>query len=240
MIELVKKNWTEKDFDEFEKYLYSLKGNEKEIEFEKKIVNTNLDCLAIKVKDIKYIVSEISKGNYISYIDLFKINNHTESIILGNLICKIKDFENFKTLLTKYANVVDNWASCDCIKVKIKDKDLEKYFLLAEKLINSKKEFATRIGFRILFNFINTNYLSKILNILNNLNTDKYYVKMICAWLLCECFIKKRDETLIFFNNNTCDNFIINKSISKCHDSFRVNKQDKKLLNTFKKNIVNK
>ena len=68
-----------------------------------------------------------------------------------------------------------------------------------------------------------------------NKDENEYYVNMSAAWLLCECFIKQREATLKYFKNNTTNNFIINKAISKCRDSFRVSIEDKKLLVTFKR-----
>ena len=64
----------------------------------------------------------------------------------------------------------------------------------------------------------------------------EYYVNMACAWLLAECFIKFRNETLHFLEQNTLNDFIVNKGIQKCRDSFRVSDEDKDLLLKFKRN----
>ena len=58
---------------------------------------------------------------------------------------------------------------------------------------------------------------------------------MINAWLVCELFIKRREKTLKFLQNNRLNSFTINKAISKCRDSFRVSNADKKMLLDFKK-----
>ena len=65
------KKWDKIHIKEFEVYLESIKGSEKEIEFERSIVNTQLPCLGIKAPVIEKIVKEMLKGNYISYLDLF-------------------------------------------------------------------------------------------------------------------------------------------------------------------------
>jgi hypothetical protein len=63
----------------------------------------------------------------------------------------------------------------------------------------------------------------------------EYYVNMINAWLICELFIKKREETIEFLKDNKLNKFTINKAISKCRDSYRVSKEDKEMLLKFKK-----
>lgn len=234
-MKLNKQIWLEPDFKEYENYLLSLKGSEKECEFEKRIINTKLECLGIKSNVIKQIIKEIYKGNFESFVEGFKMNNYNQTIILGSLICKIKDFNKFKMLLTKYAENVDNWASCDCLKFDIKN-DFENYFSLAFELLSSKKEFVRRIGVKILFNYIQTSYYSSVLQYLSNLsNENKYYTQMAWSWFLCEGFIKNREKTLSFFVNNNCNSFIVNKAISKCNDSFRILDKDKILLKKYRK-----
>jgi hypothetical protein len=67
-----------------------------------------------------------------------------------------------------------------------------------------------------------------------------YYINMIIAWLLCESFIKNRDITLTYLKNNNLNDFVINKMISKCRDSYRVSKGDKEMLLQFKRKICQK
>ena len=89
----------------------------------------------------------------------------------------------------------------------------------------------------ILFKFIdNDYYIDKVYDTLNKFyNETEYYVNMMSAWLLCELFIKRRDKTIKFLENNTLNKFTINKSISKCRDSFRVSIEDKEFLLNFRR-----
>ncbi len=58
---------------------------------------------------------------------------------------------------------------------------------------------------------------------------------MAAAWLLCELFIKYRNETLEYIKHTKVNNFIFNKFISKCNESYRVSNEDKKYLKSLKK-----
>lgn len=233
---LIKNIWTETDIDNLEKYLQTLSKGTDKAKWEQKIVNTNLPCLAIDSKQVESIAKEIAKGNFISYIDLFPFNNHTETVILGSLICKIKDFEQFEFYLDKYANKVDNWASCDTLKFDVQKSNEQKFFALAKKYMQSSQPFVRRIGIRILFKFIsNEKYVDEIYRLINNFESEQeYYVNMAISWLLCELFIKQRDRTIKYLQHNRLNNFVINKMVSKCNDSFRVPIDDKLWLKSFK------
>ena len=230
-----KNNWEEKDKLEFDNYLLSIK-NENKILWTTKIINAKKQVLAIKTPVLKKIVKEISKGNFISFLDL-NINTFYENdVINGNLICKIKDFDLQKKYLDKYILGIDNWASCDLLSFDVLGRE-EKYFNLAKDYLKSDKPFIRRVGFKILFEFVkDCYYVDKLFEILNSFSTEsEYYVNMIISWLVCELFIKQREKTIAFLNTNNLNAFQINKAISKCRDSFRVSSEDKNMLLKYKK-----
>lgn len=235
-MELKKLHWQKEDIKEFEEYLLSFSKGEEKGEWEKRIVNTNLKCIAVPSSIVTNIVRDISKGNFIEFINLWLWNNYTETAIIGKLICKIKDFEAFSSYLTEYANRADNWATCDCLKFKITGKNKQDYFCLAKELIKSEKPFVKRTGLNIIMSLLNfKEYLSDIFNILNSFkNETEYYVNMMVAWIVCESFAKYRDDTLCFLKTHNLNKFTINKAISKCHDSFRVSSEDKEMLKSFR------
>lgn len=231
----IKDCWKKQDKNDFDEYLLSLQNKDR-ILWTTKIINTKQKVLAIKTQTLKNIAKEISKGNYLSFLDL-NINTFYENdIINGNLICKIKDFDLQKKYLDNYVSKIDNWASCDLLSFKIKGRE-EEYFALAKKYLKSEKPFVRRVGFKIFFEFLNNGYyVDKILEILNEFYLEEeYYVNMIISWLVCELFIKQREKTIEFLKTNKLNTFQINKAISKCRDSFRVSKTDKEMLLQFKK-----
>lgn len=234
---LIKDSWTKKDLTEFRTYLYSFsKGKEKSI-WEQRIINTNIPCIAVPSDVIKNISNQISKGNFISFVQLWPWKNHSEVAILGSLICKIKNFDTFKSLLIIYANKIDSWAGCDCLKFKINKNNKMQFFYLSQELIKNKLPFVRRVGLLILLKMLNfVEFLDRIFDILNTFKyEEEYYVNMMLAWIVCESFVKHRDKTLQFLKTHKLSKFVINKAISKCRDSFRVSIEDKEMLLSFKK-----
>lgn len=232
---LIKAHWTKNDIAEFYEFEKTLIGDEKSCKWEQKIVNTQLQCFGKTSSKAKEVAKQIKKGNFCEFVDNLCVKTHFDSLVLAFLICQIKDFELFEEKLTTFVQTIDNWASCDTLKFAKYDK--HKLFALSQKFLASKKPFVRRVGLNIFFELVKyPEFDKKCFAVLDSLqNENEYYVNMCGAWLLCEYFVKRRDKTLEYFKNNHTNSFIINKAISKCHDSFRVSTEDKKLLSTFKK-----
>lgn len=224
---LIKNEWTNLDKEEFIKYLESLK-NENKIEWTKKNINTSMDVLAISFTEIRKISNEIKKGNFLSFLDL-EIYDYFECTIINiNLISKIKDFKIQKKYLDKYVKKIDNWASVDSLRININGNE-KNYLNLAKKYINSNKPFIKRMGIIILFSFIDKKeYLNEIFSLIKD--DYNYYVNMAYSWLLCECYIKNKEETIEYLENAKLNKFVANKFVSKCRDSYRISDEEKKML----------
>lgn len=231
---LIKDKWCKNDIKEFNSYLKTFK-NEPRIDWAKNLLKTNLPCLAVKTSDLKSVVKEIYKGNYLSFLDLMIWHYYENTAVNGLLISKIKDFEVMKSYLDIYSKKVDNWASCDVLTFNVKGNE-DKFINLCLEYLKNDKPFVRRIGMEALFKLVdNENYVNKIFEILNKFEKEEdYYVNMINSWLLCDLFIKRREDTIKFFNNSKLNKFTINKMISKCRDSFRVSDEDKRMLLKYK------
>lgn len=232
---LVKDIWNKNDVKDFQSYIISLRRKDKE-SWTKNILKTNMNVLALDTKTIKNISKEIYKGNYLSFLDFMMWDYYENTAINGSLISKIKDFDVMRKYLDMYSEKADNWATCDLLSFDIKDNE-DKYMNLLNTYIKSDKPFVRRIGMVILFNYVKDDkYISTIFDILNKFeNEEHYYVNMINSWLVCECFIRDRDKTIKFLENNKLNKFTINKAIQKCRDSFRVTKEDKEMLLKYKR-----
>lgn len=232
---LVKDNWTKDDIKPFLDYLNQFKREEK-IDWTRNIINTNMKVLAILSKDIKSIIKEIGKGNFISFLDLEIDDSYESLLISGGLLSKIKDFDIYKEYLLRYSKKIDNWALCDTLTFNVKGNE-DKFISLVNELIKSELPFERRIGISIFFSFISYNeYLDLIYKTVDKFyDEDNYYVQMMIAWLVCELMIKRRDETLKYLEHNNLNKFTVNKMISKCRDSFRVSDEDKEMLKIYRK-----
>ena len=229
--------WTNNDFNCFANYLLSLsKGHEKCV-WEKRIVNTNYDCIAVPSAEIDKIAREISKCNYKKYLDKMLHNNLSEMLVNAKVINRIKNIDEYIYYLKNYIDLCDCWAMTDVLKFPLAKNNKELFLALSKEFIYSDKPFKIRVGLLILMKeFVNDDYIDYIFSVLNYLkDNNHYYVQMMCAWLLCECVIKVRDKSVKYIRTCNLSSFVVNKAISKCHDSFRVREKDKELLKSFRR-----
>lgn len=234
---LVKTAWNLSDKQEFSTYLQTFSKGKESCEFEKRILNTSLNCIAVPSKTVNFIVKEISKGNYLSFINLNCNSNWTEVAITGKLISKINDFSTLKRYLNAYLDSAESWATIDLLKFKVTPKNAENFLSLAKEYAVSNKPFVRRTAIIILFSFINLPcYDSEVFSLISSLKTgSEYYVNMAVAWLTCEYFIKRKSFAVKILTSNILNDFTQNKAISKCRDSFRVSKEDKTYLLNLKR-----
>lgn len=230
--------WNEVDYINYEKYLFGLQDLEYQ-KFHSGIIGiTKYEIIGIRVPQMRKIATEIYKGNLNNYLKVNDNNYYEEIFIRGIVISKIKDIDLLIKEFNNFILKIDNWAICDsfCNSLKIVSKHKEKFWNIILKLLKSDDEFAVRTGIILILNYyIDEKYLNAIFNIFNDLNTDKYYVNMAISWTLCEMYIKHKDKTLKYLENNKLNSFVQNKTISKIRDSYRVTREEKEYLKNLKK-----
>ena len=229
--------WNTKIYQLFVQYLITQK-DEKYKKFHSSLVlNSKYEMIGIRVPIMRKIAKEIAKTNIEEFLKYAQNNYYEEIMIQGLVISHIKDEKIFNKYFKEYINKIDNWALCDtfCSSIKIVEKFEDKYFKEAVKMSLNKKEFISRIGLvMILDHFINQKNLEIIFDTLNKIESEKFYINMAEAWLICEMYIRFPKETKIFIQKNNLNKFTHNKAISKIHDSYRVSKDEKEYLSTLR------
>ena len=229
--------WNKDTYQEYIKYLISIK-EDKYKEFHSKLCFTKYEILGIRLPIIRKIVKEISKTNYLEFLNQVESNYYEEVMIEGLLISNIKDEKIFTKYLKKFLLKIDNWGICDsfCNSLDIVLTNPTKYFSICKELSLSKEEFISRVGLIVILNyFVKKEYLSDIFAILDCITSDKYYINMAEAWLVCELYIYYPQETEKYLKNNKLNNFTHNKTRSKIRESYRKSKEQKDYLNTLKR-----
>ena len=230
---LINKTWNKEKYNKYIEYLKSLQDKEYKEFHSSLILNSQYEIIGVRVPMMREIAKIISKNNNIeNFLKNVQNKYYEEVMIEGLIISHIKNEETFYKYFKEYIKKIDNWALCDsfCNSIKIVRQNEEKYFNEAIKLSLNKNEFISRVGLVIIiFHFVNANNLNSIFNTLNKIQTEKFYINMAEAWLICEMYIKYPEKTEKFLQDNKLNRFTQNKAISKIHDSYRVSKEKKNL-----------
>ena len=231
-MDLIKQKWTSKDINEFNKYIESIKQEEK-IDFTKRIVNTNMEVLGIPIPKLREISKQIAKGNYMSFLDNKNNKYYENTIVSVCLINLIKDFEIKKHYLNEL--YIDNWSTCDTLTFKVKGQE-EKFWKLSQEYLKSKDVFTRRVGVRILFSYKNnTEYVDKIFETIDKFyNEEEYYVNMMIAWYFATALAKQYKAILPYLEEQKLDTWTHNKAIQKSVESYRITPEQKAYLKRLK------
>ena len=226
--------WNKKTYNDFIKYLENIK-DEKNKEFNSKIIESKYEILGIKMPVLRTIAKDISKTDFLEFFDLCEDKYYEEVMIQGLLLSYIKDDNLFLEQLREYVYKIDSWALCDSCVISYKIMKKSDYSDIAYSFILDSHEYVQRVGYVILLNYyIDDNHINDILSLCQK-DSDYYYVNMAISWLLCECFIKYRTNTLNLLKTKKLNTFVQNKTISKIRESYKVSKEDKEFIKKYKK-----
>lgn len=230
--------WNDKTYTEFINELLNNSDNTYKDFNTKLIPETNNKIIGIRIPKLREISKHIYKNNYEEFLSVVKNDYMEEILIEGFVIGLIKEQNIADKHIKRFLRKIDNWCVCDtfCSSLKIVRKDMEKYFNFFTNSIDTNEPFQLRVSLAILNSYyINDHYIDKIFGYINTINSNNYYVQMGIAWLVSTCYIKYKNKTLEFLNNNKLDNFTYNKSIQKIIESKRVNEKDKERLRKLKR-----
>lgn len=202
----------------------------------------NVDnIIGVQVPKLRELAKELSKGEFRKYLDLDDITFYEEKVIQGLLIGISKlSIEETKTYLEKFIPKIDSWAVCDvvCSSLKIANKYQDEMWDILEKYINSNEEFEIRFALVMYLDYyLNDNYIDKVIENIKKIKSHKYYVQMAIAWLLSISYIKQKEKTIAFLNNNDLDDFTYNKALQKIMESYRVSKEEKEIIKGMKRKL---
>ena len=230
--------WNNKTYEAFINELISNRDSNYKDFNSKLIPVTNNKIIGIRIPTLREISKTIYKDNYEEFLNIVKSDYMEEILIEGFVIGLIKEENIADKYIKRFLPKVDNWCVCDtvCSSFKIVRKNSEKYFNYFTKNIDFNEPFQIRVSLIILnAHYINDKYIDRIFEYVNTIKSNHYYVQMGISWLISTCYVKYKEKTLEFLNNNNLDDFTYNKSIQKMIESKRVSEDEKNTLRKLKR-----
>jgi len=188
--------------------------------------------LGIKTPIMRRIAKQYEKeiDSLLSFSD-----EYYEVTFIKLLVVSALPYEQFIKYAERCVNSLDNWATCDCFRPKCLVKYKDAYLPYLQKIFNQGGEFRERyVLVTLLAYYIEEAYYPIILEYIKRANTDYYYVHMAVAWLTAELLIKCPAFGQEVLLNYGLDDKTRNKAIQKARESFRLPREEKERLNSFK------
>lgn len=223
--------------EELREKLFSL-ADEKYKKFHSSLCPGTNNIIGIRVPILRNLACEIAKEDWREYLKNAKDDYYEEVMLQGMVIGLAKmEFDERIKYVKEFIPKIDNWAVCDvvCSGFKFTKKNMKEIWELLKPYLDSNKEFEIRFAVVMLLDFyITEEYIKDVLEILNNIHHDGYYVKMAVAWAISICYIKFPKETMKLLEKSNLDTFTYNKALQKITESYRVSKQEKDKIRKMK------
>jgi len=197
--------------------------------------------IGVRIPEIRKLAKKLVKNN--EYEDFLKELPHKyydENLLHGAIISESKDFEKCIKLLDNFLPFVDNWAVCDTISPKIFKKYKKELIEKIKEWSQSDKTYTCRFGVEMLMtHFLDEDFEKEYLEMVADIHSEEYYVKMAVAWFFATALAKQWDYAVIYLEDNRLDVWVHNKTIQKARESLRISLEKKEYLKKLKRGKEN-
>ena len=225
-----------------QKELFALQDKEYMKFLSKLTPNVSEDTIiGVRIPEIRKLAKKLVKNN--EYEDFLKELPHKyydENLLHGAIISESKNFEKCIKLLDNFLPFVDNWAVCDTISPKIFKKHKKELIEKIKEWSQSDKTYTCRFGVEMLMtHFLDEDFKKEYLEVVADIHSEEYYVKMVVAWFFATALAKQWDYAVIYLEDNRLDVWVHNKTIQKARESLRISLEKKEYLKKLKRGKEN-
>ena len=214
-------------------------GNEAYAEFNKRIVNTKMPVIGVRVPDLRRLARELASDVGAAEIsELLTVQDESFDYVLlcGLLITHARlDDQTAIDLTKQYLPRVDSWAHIDVFIEKKRRFTGESWWDFALECLQSEAEFTVRYGVvSLMTNFLDEAHICQVFAVLRDITHDGYYVKMALAWLYATAAVQFFELTLAELENGHIDAWTRNKAYQKMRESRRFTPKQQDVIAKYK------
>jgi 3-methyladenine DNA glycosylase AlkD len=104
-----------------------------------------------------------------------------------------------------------------------------------ERWIASDQTYTVRFGIGMLLqHFLEDDFDPRFLEMVSEIQSDEYYIKMMVAWYFATALAKQWDATVPYIEEQRLEVWTHNKTIQKAVESYRITKEQKAYLRGYK------
>ena len=233
-----------------------MKYSEKEYkEFSEILAKSKYELIGVRLPIIRKIASRCSKNILKDNLDFKLLLDEFYKYITTNCISTNKSCVKFEEVMLygimvvtsplsdnikidyirDFVYLIKDWSVCDsvCASIKVESKGI--LYEFAKNLSNCDDEFILRFMIVIFMRyFMEEEYLDDIIKIIGSINVEFYYTNMAIAWWLSDLYVYSKDRYMNIVNEKQFNGYIINLSIRKIIDSYRVSREEKECIKKLK------
>ena len=232
MPEIIKK--VQKDLFEMQDLKYR--------DFQSKLMPTvdKAKVIGVRIPQLRKYASNflklLSREEIEEFMQTLPHQYYEEDNLHAFIIEKIKDYEECINALNAFLLYVDNWATCDMMNPKVLKKEPERLLEQVKVWLKAKETYAVRFAMGCLMNYyLEENFTIECANLVAEVQTDEYYIRMMQAWYFATALAKQYDAVLPYLLEHKLSMWVHNKTIEKAVESYRITTEQKEYLKTLKR-----
>lgn len=214
----------------------------KETEFQQfisKLLPGVESILGVRLPALRKLAKQLAKGDWKMYLRHASDDSYEEIMLQGMVLGYAKgDLQEKKEYLEHFIPKIDNWSVCDsaCSTIKLAKSQPEEFWEFLQPYLDSSEEFQIRFALvQLLDYYINKAYVARVLEAVQQVKQEAYYVNMAQAWAVSICYRDFPEETLPVLKENSLNDFTHNKAIQKITESLKVSREEKELVRRLKR-----
>lgn len=207
-------------------------------DFQSKLIPTidQSTIIGVRMPDLRKLAKKIDEKQAQIFMQDLPHTYYEENMLQSILISNMKNYDDCIDHLERFLPFVDNWAVCDCISPKIFTKNTDKLIEKIKLWAKSSHTYTVRVAICLLMKyFLDEKFKVEYLNIVTQIKSEEYYVKMMVAWFFATALAKQWDDVIFALEDNLLDEWTHNKTIQKARESFRITPEQKQYLKSLKK-----
>ena len=193
--------------------------------------------IGVRTPELRKFAKEFSKtAEKDMFLDDLPHQYYEENNLHGFLLEMEQDYDCLMERLEAFLPYVDNWATCDMMRPKVFKKHLGELLPRVERWLSSNDTYTVRYGIGILLSFyLDEEFQPKFLERVAQIRSKEYYVNMMIAWYFATALAKQYEFALPYIEEQRLDKWTHNKTIQKAIESYRITKEQKQYLRTWKR-----
>ncbi|WP_068782289.1 DNA alkylation repair protein [Paenibacillus sp. GM2] len=207
--------------------------------FSSKLIPNIDNITGVRLPALRKIAQRIARSDWRSYLAEAEDDYFEETMLQGMVIgYAVKDIDEVLEYTARFVPKINNWSVCDsfCGGLKLTRSHLDKVWDFLQPYLQSDQEYDLRFGAVMLLEYyVLEDYIDRVLQILDGIRHEGYYVKMAVAWAVSICYIKLPEPTLAYLQHSTLDLFTYNKALQKITESYRVDQATKQMIRSMKR-----
>ncbi|ABN06296.1 hypothetical protein Mlab_0119 [Methanocorpusculum labreanum Z] len=197
------------------------------------------NMIGVRIPDLRDLAKRIAAGDWKNYLKEATDDSFEEIMLQGLVIGYAKGQpDEIIAALTYFIPKIDNWSINDstAMGLKIAKKHQDRFWKFIQPYLDSNQEFFVRFGVvMLLSHYVDEEHISLVLERLDSITHEGYYVRMAVAWAVSVCYVKFPNITHAYLENSSLDNATYNKAIQKICESYRADEEAKTILRGMKR-----